>query len=579
MRILARDLPSVAILAVILNFCFLMAPARGAEADLLASEPSELPEPAKLDASSERRADAIAYFVKALLEEESIGPEKALESFRKTLQLDPTNTELAIRLSQDYLRRGETVEAISVLKDALKPKPKNMDLSLALAMIYLRHLEKPDLATRYASRALAAAPESLAPYEMLVEIHLSQGMRSKAGVVLEQAARSKAADPYFWLALAELTGRLSQAATGNAATNESAEKMASYIDKAVGLSADNPGALARAGDLFVLSREIGKAKEAYEQAYQLKASLPQLRQKLAACLVELGQSTEAINILDEIVKLNPLDLQAYDELSKLHLRDGNLGKAAASARQALLIEPQILDRHIFVVDLLFRTKDFSAAASTLAEARKLFPSNPRLSYFYAMALSQSKQHDEAIAAFEQAATEAANIQPEMLNSDFYFDFGAASEQAGRIEDAAKLFRRSIAMDPASAARSYNYLGYMWVDRNENLEEADQLIRRAVELEPNNGAYIDSLGWLYFRQGKYEDALATLLRAAEHLPEPDAVVFDHIADACLKLGRTSEAVLYWKKALSIDTENKDIADKLDAATKAVAQQPGAKKGVE
>jgi len=266
--------------------------------------------------------------------------------------------------------------------------------------------------------ALANAPETLAPYEMMVEIHLSQGMRSKAGVILEQAARSKATDPYFWLSLAELTGRLSQAATGNAATSESGEKMAAFIEKAVGFSADNPGALARAGDLFVISREIGKAKEAYDQAYHLKASLPQLRQKLAACLVELGQSAEAIKILEEIVKLNPLDLQAYDELSKLHLRDGNLVKAAASARQALLIEPQILDRHIFAVDLLFRTKDFNAAASTLAEARKLFPSNPRLSYFYAMALSQSKQHEEAMAAFEQAAAEAANVQPEMLNADF-----------------------------------------------------------------------------------------------------------------------------------------------------------------
>ena len=566
----------MAFLAFVASLSVPVASASGAEADLIASDPTEFPAPAKLDAGSERRADAIAYFVKALLEEESIGPDKALDSFRKTLQLDPGNTDLAIRLSQDYLRRGETVEAISVLKDSLKAKPKNVDLSLALAMIYLRHLQKPDLATRYASMALAVAPESLAPYEMLVEIHLSQGMRSKAGVVLEQAARAKSTDPYFWLALAELTGRLSQASTGNAATSESAEKMVAFIDKAVGLSAENPRALARAGDLFVLSREIGKAKEAYNQAYHLKSSLPQLRQKLAACFVELGQSAEAISILDEIVKLNPLDLQAYDELSKLHLRDGNLVKSAASARQALLIEPQVLDRHIFVVDLLFRTQDFSAAASTLAEARKLFPSNPRLSYFYAMALSQSKQHDEAIAAFEQAAAEAANVQPEMLNADFYFDFGAASEQAGRIEEAAKLFRRSIAMEPASAARSYNYLGYMWVDRGENLEEADQLIRRAVELEPNNGAYIDSLGWLFYRQGKYEDALATLLRAAEHLPEPDAVVFDHIADAYLKLGRTSEAVLYWKKALALDSENTEISGKLDAATKAVAQQPSTKK---
>jgi len=213
---------------------------------------------------------------------------------------------------------------------------------------------------------------------------------------------------------------------------------------------------------------------------------------------------------------------------------------------------------------------------TLAEARKLFPSTPRLTYFHAMALSHSKNHAEALKAFEEAAKEAANLQPEMLNADFYFDYGAASEQAGDVEAAAKHFRRSIALDSSNAARSYNYLGYMWVDQNENLEEAGQLIRRAVELEPTSGAYLDSLGWLYYRQGKFEDALATLLRAAEHLPEPDAVVFDHIADTYFKLGKSSEAVLYWKKAISIDPENAAIAAKLDSATGAMAKQPGEKK---
>ena len=65
--------------------------------------------------------------------------------------------------------------------------------------------------------------------------------------------------------------------------------------------------------------------------------------------------------------------------------------------------------------------------------------------------------------------------------------------------------------------------------------ASWFIRRALEMEPNNGAYIDSLGWLFFKQSKFEEALTELLRAAELLPEPDPVVFEHIGDACDKLG--------------------------------------------
>ena len=78
-------------------------------------------------------------------------------------------------------------------------------------------------------------------------------------------------------------------------------------------------------------------------------------------------------------------------------------------------------------------------------------------------------------AFEKALVEAGNSQPDMLNADFYFDYGAAAEQAGQYVKASELFRKSIELDPDNAARSYNYLGYMWVERSENLEEAGQLI--------------------------------------------------------------------------------------------------------
>ena len=113
---------------------------------------------------------------------------------------------------------------------------------------------------------------------------------------------------------------------------------------------------------------------------------------------------------------------------------------------------------------------------------------------------------------------------------------------------------------------------MWVERSENLDEAGQLIRRALEMEPGNGAYVDSLGWLYFKQGKFEEALTELLRAAELLPEPDAVVFEHIGDAYDKLGRNAEAVLYWQKALQLNPESKTIGAKLDKSAENVAKQP-------
>lgn len=540
-----------------------------AVADFVAEEASS-PAPARLSPESERRADAMAFFVKGLIDEESEGPESAIESFRRTLELDPGNAELAIRLSQDYLRRGDSVQAIAVLKDSLKAKPHNPDLGIALALVYLRHLKKPDLALKYAQQAVTAAPENLGTYEALWEVYQTRGQPDKAAAVLERAAKSPSEDPEFWLELAELTSRRSVREAGRL-PEEASRKVISHIDHAMKFVDGDAASLARAGDLLALATEVPAATAAYEKAYALKASLPQLRHKLVACYIETGRMTDAIRVLDEIVKLNPLDIEAYDRLSAIHLREGNIRQAANNARQALLIEPRTMERHLLVIDLLFRLQDFTAAADTLGEARKLFPGSPRMAYFHGLALSQCGRHEEALRAFGEAESAARNVEPSLLNADFYFDFGASAERAGEFALATEHLRRSIQLDTSNAARAYNYLGYMWADRGENLDEAGELIRRAVEIEPDNGAYIDSLGWYLFRRGEYEEALATLLRASSLLPEPDAVVFEHIGDACSKLGRTAEAVAYWEKALALDEKNSALAAKIDASTEKVAGQ--------
>ncbi len=544
--------------------------AHGAVADLL---PADTPETARaLEAKGQRKADALAWFVNGLFEEESDGPEKALESYRKALALDPGNTDLAVKVAYDYLRRGETADAISVLKDAVKASPKETAPFLALSSTYLRHLRKPDLAAKYAQTAIEIAPKTFAPYEALWEVYLSGGQTAKAEQVLEKAARSKSTDPDFWLSLAELSSRNVLRDAGASLSEVELQRVGRLLEKAAVCGEKDPAALSKIGDLYVLTRQTDKALPFYRKVVDLRPSYPQIREKLAGCLVETGQTDSAIEVIEDLVAGNPLSVSAYDQLTQLYLKAGHQQKALASARQALLIEPQMLPRHLQVIDLLFKQKDFLGAVAALAEARTRFPQAGLLTYYHGVALSQIKQHNEAMRAFERALVEAGNSQPDLLNADFYFDYGAAAEQAGQYVKATELFRRSIELDPGNAARSYNYLGYMWVERSENLDEAGQFIRRALEMEPTNGAYIDSLGWLYFKQGKFDEALTELLRAAELLPEPDAVVFEHIGDACDKLGRRAEAVLYWQKALQLNPQSKDVGAKLDKAAEKVAKQP-------
>ena len=97
-----------------------------------------------------------------------------------------------------------------------------------------------------------------------------------------------------------------------------------------------------------------------------------------------------------------------------------------------------------------------------------------------------------MATFEEALHEAQlEEDADFVNAKFYFNYGAAAEQAGLYDKAADLLRKSIALDPDNSAETFNYLGYMWADHNMNLDEAETMIRRALQSEPNNASYLDS----------------------------------------------------------------------------------------
>jgi len=128
----------------------------------------------------------------------------------------------------------------------------------------------------------------------------------------------------------------------------------------------------------------------------------------------------------------------------------------------------------------------------------------------------------------------------------------------------------------------NYLGYMLVDHGMRVDEATQMIKKALDTDPDNGAYLDSLGWAYYRQGKFSEAETLLVRALDRIGQ-DPTVHDHLADVYLKLGKTKEAISQWQASLKefqgfagADSEPEDVAKvtrKLNAARLQLAKESG------
>ena len=161
--------------------------------------------------------------------------------------------------------------------------------------------------------------------------------------------------------------------------------------------------------------------------------------------------------------------------------------------------------------------------------------------------------ERALVRVDSGAETDLELDPETLRAGLFFQLGEAYERTRRYDEAAEQFQAVLEIQPENST-AMNYLGYMWADNGENLEQALELVRRAVALEPNNGAYVDSLGWALFRLGEFEEARRHLVRANQLAPE-DSTVLEHLGDVYVALGDTRRAREAYEHALAInDKEN-------------------------
>jgi tetratricopeptide (TPR) repeat protein len=535
-----------------------------------------------LQPENQRKADALAQFVEGARLEENGEMEQALAAYEKVLDVDPGQAELASRVAALLTRQNDFPHAIDVLKDAIKAQPKEATPYLQLAFIYSKYLQKPEQALKFANEAIALDPKNIEAYERAFEIEITAGGRDKALQVLEHATKAGNTEPEFWTQLGKLYASVvfksGQPDNVDVAPKpDEIRRVNAIFKKAVDLSRDDPAILKDVADYFAASQQIQEAIPLYLKVLELQPDDANAREKLATGFVLTHQRAKAVEMLEQIIKTHPEKFQPYDLLAQLLDEDARtlqrakqtdrakaeFSKAAASYEQSLLINPTHSNTYARLAELLIGPlRESERAVKILTEARRRFPDAPAFAYYLALAQREAKHPQQAIITFEEALHEAELSGSEVANARFYFDYGAAADQAGLYDKAADLFKKSIALDPPNAAEAYNYLGFMWAEHNMHLDEAAEMIKRALQIDPNNGAYLDSLGWLDYRKGKLDQALSELLRAAQTISHPDPVVFDHIADTYSKLNKVPQALEYWQKAIALDPDNKVVADKIE-----------------
>ncbi|HJU17613.1 MAG TPA: tetratricopeptide repeat protein [Stellaceae bacterium] len=169
-------------------------------------------------------------------------------------------------------------------------------------------------------------------------------------------------------------------------------------------------------------------------------------------------------------------------------------------------------------------------------------------------LRENKRFPEAVKAYDEAITRlSAEGLPERWS--LYYSRGIALERSGQWKQAEADLLHALKLKPDEPL-VLNYLGYTWIDRGQNLQQALKMIEKAVSLRPEDGYIVDSLGWAHYRLGQYKEAIHYLEKAIELVPE-DPTINDHLGDAYWQVGREIEARYQWRRALQFGPEKKEI----------------------
>jgi tetratricopeptide (TPR) repeat protein len=472
--------------------------------------------------------------------------DRAIVLLTDLVKQEPGWQDGAVLLVQAYASSGRTEEAIRWLEQNAGSNP---ELLPTLADFYSRQNRWTDAATAY-ERALQGNPRSfdlrLRYGSTLLNLDDEKNVARARDVLREAVAlQADSERALFLLSQAERrSGEIEAAeATARRLIARNAKSPRGYFALAEALEE-------RARYQAVVDA-LAPALAGFRTGEQRETALGMLLPHLGFSYQQLGQFDKAIETFEEARKAAPQDAAVAAYLVQAYLGAKNYSAAAAAARAARAQHPDDIRLARLEAAALRYAGNADQGIGLLEELLKKQPDNPEAHVALAQAYAGANRGPQAVKVLQDAELRFP------AEESITFELGATFDKIKRHADAEAAFRKLIARDPGNAA-ALNYLGYMFAERGERLDESVDLLKRALQIEPNNGSFLDSIGWAYFKSGKLDLAEQNLRRAAEQLPA-NSVVQDHYGDVLGRLGRHDAAIEAWSRALAGDGDSIDRSD--------------------
>lgn len=372
---------------------------------------------------------------------------------------------------------------------------------------------------------------------------------------------------------------------------EASRKYANKLMQSEGISAYEGE---RAADLLALLGEEEAALGFYK-GLQLQGGSNKVLERKIKALQEDPPKIESL--LSHVKAESPAvgAALAIEDLARILFQENSDSSAQLFANLVITLHPELMDAHILLADILTRNDRYDEAIAHLLEIPEDYYAYLETRYKIADLMAQADRTEEARILLEdlfksygdietiikigdlyrvdedyknslKAYNKAAQNISKDKEKDYWYLFyarGMSYEREGKWQKAESDLQKALSYQP-NHPYLLNYLGYSWADQGINLDESLELIKKAVSLRPSDGYIVDSLGWVYFMLGRYEEALPYLERAAELLSY-DPVINDHLGDAYWQTGRHMEARFQWERARNY-AEDIDIIEKMEAKLK-------------
>ncbi len=459
------------------------------------------------------------------------------------VRFDQRSVESRLELAQMESQRGNHTEAIELLQAVAAEFADNVRIRGALAEEYYRRgvsrgrspeERAADLEESLRRLRALPGPARRSPEARLLEARVlgAVGERGQAIAVLESLLREAPGDPQV---LRELLPRLMDSEEWGR-IRDIGRALLATADR------DTPDG-ARAADmgwklLVEALRElddIDGALAALDSEERVSGVSAELTLSRAGVLAEAGRRRRALAVLrgaevanEELVHgdAGEPDFRALERKAQLYF-DMDADRAAVEVLEAIAADED--------VGILSTVAGFCQGNGRFAESVVFL--------------------ERALALLEDGEDIELDGPVDGVRANLLFMLGSALERTKRYREAADRFRQVLTLEPDNGL-ALNYLGYMWADNGENLEEALALVRRAVELDPTNGAFVDSLGWTLYRLGEYDQARRHLERANQLTPK-DSTILEHLGDVYAALGDVERARAAYREAFALnDEENVD-----------------------